>query len=686
MNKPIYDVEEVKKTIKMLKPNHELFEVRIINKNSRKNYTGYFTDDETLIKELNNIYPRDLENSQIYITLNKINYSCYSKEQKDIFLLNKTTTKDGEITEYNYILIDFDPKRISGISSTEKELDKALDLRTEVAVWLDGIGLKNPIFALSGNGCHLLYKVSFENTKENEAIVKNFLKYLDLRFSNNNVEIDTSVYNPARITKLYGTLAQKGTDTEERPFRLSKLENYEMPIETPYELIKKVASMFPNVETNVANNRVNFTLDGFLKKHNIMVKNIVNDKSGTKYILESCPFNPEHDKDSPALFQLSNGAIGFKCFHNSCSNNGWKEFRKYYEPDYETTYASNPYIEKKDVEKVVSKYNGRYLYSINETVKPEKKVKERTVTEIRELDKMIGGFTYDCVTLWASQTNGGKTTLLTMLTDRFISQGRKVFYFNGEQTLDTFRDNLFLKKVRKDQVTTFEYGNTGIYDDYIDDNVYEEVLSYYSNKLFIYNNEAPRDIDTIMMVLSRARSELNIRDFIIDNLMQIDIAGNDKLREQERLAEKLRTFAVNTKSNIHLVVHSRKTVGNSMRLNLFDISGSQTIANKSYNIITIIRTDQLDKTSSEYERLKNDCSENGYDIEELDGILEVLKYKYRRGRTGLVGLKYDKELGIYTEVNKRSKEEIEYINAEREKANMPKREKRARQSQNREIY
>ena len=299
---------------------------------------------------------------------------------------------------------------------------------------------------------------------------------------------------------------------------------------------------------------------------------------------------------------------------------------------------------------------------------------------------MVGGFTYDAVTLWASQTNGGKTTLLTMLTDRFISQGKKVFYFNGEQTLDTFRDNLFLKKITKEQIKTIEYDDTGIYDDFVSNDVYDNVLKFYANRLYVYNNEAPRDIDTIMMVLTRARSELGIKDFIIDNLMQIDIAGNDKLREQERLAEKLRTFAVNTKSNIHLVVHSRKTVGNSIRLNLFDIAGSQTIANKSYNIITIIRIDQLDKTSAEYERLKNDCLNDGYDIEELDGVLEVLKYKYRRGRTGLVGLKYDKDLGTYIEVKKRTKYEIEIANAERERANTQIKTKPKFHASSKEIY
>ena len=119
---------------------------------------------------------------------------------------------------------------------------------------------------------------------------------------------------------------------------------------------------------------------------------------------------------------------------------------------------------------------------------------------------------------------------------------------------------------------------------------------------------------------------------------------------------------------------------------MFDIAGSQTIANKSYNIITIIRVDQLDNTSSEYERLKNDCLNDGYDIEELDGILEVLKYKYRRGRTGLVGLKYDRDLGTYTEVEKKPKEEIEIINAEREKASMQTKPKNRFQTKSREFY
>lgn len=46
-----------------------------------------------------------------------------------------------------------------------------------------------------------------------------------------------------------------------------------------------------------------------------------------RYKLAHCPFNPEHGKGEAAILQLSNGALVFKCFHNSCAGNHWKEFR-----------------------------------------------------------------------------------------------------------------------------------------------------------------------------------------------------------------------------------------------------------------------------------------------------------------------------------------------------------------------
>lgn len=50
-------------------------------------------------------------------------------------------------------------------------------------------------------------------------------------------------------------------------------------------------------------------------------------KGRTRYILDCCPFNPDHKGKDAAVFQDGDGKLGFNCFHDSCSGNGWKELR-----------------------------------------------------------------------------------------------------------------------------------------------------------------------------------------------------------------------------------------------------------------------------------------------------------------------------------------------------------------------
>lgn len=283
-------------------------------------------------------------------------------------------------------------------------------------------------------------------------------------------------------------------------------------------------------------------------------------------------------------------------------------------------------------------------------IKITSKSKERCLSQINGLDNLIGGFTYDGVSLWVAQTNAGKTTLLSMLCRNFIRQGKKVFYFNGEQTFEAFENSLYIQNTPSSEIKFKRYKDTQIVDAYIDGEALENASKLYDGNIYIYNNQAKRDIISILSGMKYCLDKYNARDFIIDNLMQIDNRGEDQFREQERIAEALRTFAVNNNVNIHLVAHSRKTAGNSIRLTLFDIAGSQTIANKAFNIITITRIDQLDKDSSEYDRLKIDLARNHYDINKCDSALEVLKTKYSNGGHGLVGLKYDKYNKSYEEV------------------------------------
>ena len=43
------------------------------------------------------------------------------------------------------------------------------------------------------------------------------------KFDNEIVKIDTVVYNASRITKVVGTIARKGLESEGRPYRMARV-------------------------------------------------------------------------------------------------------------------------------------------------------------------------------------------------------------------------------------------------------------------------------------------------------------------------------------------------------------------------------------------------------------------------------------------------------------------------------
>jgi hypothetical protein len=91
----------------------------------------------------------------------------------------------------------------------------------EVKAYLSGQGWPAPIVADSGNGYHALYPIDLP--RDDGGIIERCLKALADRFDTERVTIDTSVFNPSRITKLYGTTPHKGDHTPERPHRPSRI-------------------------------------------------------------------------------------------------------------------------------------------------------------------------------------------------------------------------------------------------------------------------------------------------------------------------------------------------------------------------------------------------------------------------------------------------------------------------------
>jgi putative DNA primase/helicase len=239
------------------------------------------------------------------------------------------------------MLVDCDPVRPAGISSSRQELEAALDVAEKVREHLRGRQWPEPVFCLSGNGFHLLYRLpDLANADASTTLISRSLKALSSKFSSDTVHIDETVFNAARISKAYGTFARKGDHTPERPYRLSRmLEVPESVTPVSVELVEKLAAEAAEAHrataTEAAMKMFEFNVEAWMAKVGIVAeKGPSAYRGGRRWTLAACPFDSGHTGGSAAIFESKDGVLGFKCQHNGCAGKGWKDVRRHLDPEY----------------------------------------------------------------------------------------------------------------------------------------------------------------------------------------------------------------------------------------------------------------------------------------------------------------------------------------------------------------
>jgi len=554
--------------------------------------------------------------------LNEINEACYSREQCGKIMTSPiNTTKDADITGRNWLLVDADPKRPAGISSTDGEKANAKIVIGQIYKWLKIQGFEEPVVCDSGNGYHLLYKIKTDNSKENIELINDFLKVLDMYFSDNNVKIDTSVFNAARITKLYGTLSQKGEDSPDRPHRLSKILYVPDILNlTGRNYITRISDMLPKPEQKVYNgtkyNDKQFDLRDFIIKYGIAVKHEIKENDGTKYILENCIFDPSHKGKDAALFQYNNGALHFHCFHDSCSNYGWRDVRLKFEPDaYNDNSKSNGYWNVGDKSTPNHRKNGYIPYDFDailanapknsetnepepifyttEQIRLEPEVPEEFIKSgIKTLDKKTRGFRKGEISCLSGETGSGKSTIISQFLLDAAQQDFRIALFSGEIRRKKAYNWLIYQAAGKKYIHPTDYESYF----HVDKVVEEKISKWLDEKAFLYNNGYGNKFEFITEQLCRITGDKKIDLIILDNLMSMDIddIAEDTNKQQTKFVESIKRFA--EKNNVHIifVAHPRKP--NEFRLTgKYDICGSSNIVNFVDNLYIIYRVTETYK-------------------------------------------------------------------------------------------
>lgn len=577
----------------VFKKNNQLTEIRMLDPKKRI-CSGYFTDVETLLKK---IAPYDL--SQIWFSLNVINEACYSREQHDeIVIKPKSTTNDNEIVGRDWILIDIDCEKPSDTNSTDEEKELAKPVVNAVYKFLRDEGFNEPVICDSSNGFHLNYKCAMANNDFNTDIIKSFLQVLDILFSTDKIKIDTSTFNASRVCKLYGSISRKGSNTKIRPQRESKILRVPKEIKiTQNEYFAKISKMLPEKELpNKSNNYSNdsFDLDGFIKKNDIKIRNVVTTPSYTKYILEECIFDSSHKAPDAALFKLPNGAIGYRCLHNSCANYSWHDVRLKFDPN---AYERKEYINPRKF----SPYNIREKIEIKEQQKDENKGNIwQTVPEIEDEDRSniisipsgilqydteCCGFDIPSLSVWSGDNGSAKSTLLNQIALNAINKGFKVAMYSGELRNKRLKRWLLYQAAGKNYNIKSQYND---YDYYTPDHIKRKIIEWMGDKFYNYNTRYSHSIQQVCKEVENIVNNKNIDMVILDNLSCLDmddIEGGTN-EQQNTVIRMLLALQDKLEIALHLVVHPRKSEG---FLRKDDISGSKTISNLVDNIFMVHR-------------------------------------------------------------------------------------------------
>ncbi len=219
----MHDESEIRRALAILAPAG-VFEIRApnarLNGSRPGTAAGYFDNHEAAVKaavKLSGHVPA------IYTTLNLVDPAVLGRAANRLDPRAKHTTNDAEITARRWLLLDFDPVRPAGISSSDAEHTATLERALVVRDWLNSQGWPAPVYADSGNGAHLLYRIDLPNDADSKTLIEAVLKTLASRFDGERVKIDTGVFNASRISKLYGTQACKGDPLPDRPHRMARI-------------------------------------------------------------------------------------------------------------------------------------------------------------------------------------------------------------------------------------------------------------------------------------------------------------------------------------------------------------------------------------------------------------------------------------------------------------------------------
>ncbi len=251
-------------------------------------------------------------------------------------------------------------------------------------------------------------------------------------------------------------------------------------------------------------------------------------------------------------------------------------------------------------------------------------------TGIKPLDNELLKIFYGTLTILSGRPGSGKTSIIDQTIAQTIDDGNPVFLFSKEMP-ERMSANWFNTIIAGRRNMEQRESREGKKYYVVPQEVKKELQTFYNKKLFIYRDDEPNDVNSIMTSAEECVRKFGCKLIVLDNLMMIDLncSDDDKNTSQTNLVNALIKFAAKFNVAVVLIAHPRKTQDNNSDISMYDISGTSNIINLAMRSIGLRRVSKKEQEDPRSKWCK-------YDV-----VLTIMKDRLLGKADFQLGLWYD---------------------------------------------
>lgn len=301
-------------------------------------------------------------------------------------------------------------------------------------------------------------------------------------------------------------------------------------------------------------------------------------------------------------------------------------------------------------------------------------LEERALFPYSDLNKLTGGIVRGTITAIVADAGAGKTTMVSDIINKLISDGDKVFAMFGEGTIKDQQDKMYrqMTPYAKDSFSYVPYRKNGrstnIGSYFVDEESESKVREKTRGKFYIYDIRYGMTITDIIEAIDYAIEHYGVRYFVLDNASQIETVSNAETKELKDAFEILRQEAIEKEIGIIVLAHFRKQPDVAkFRRDMTEIIGTSALSQKGVSVISLIRMDYIDRTTAYYRAFEKMMKENGWDLTQrtargdyaISSVAEVLKS--RNGQLGFCCLGFNTVTQTYYQISRENEEKKQTV-------------------------